>query len=710
MKTFFTFLLSFCFVGLSLGQVNWYIGPNGTNTPTSGASPLTPFATFSYACNYLTPGDTLFALGGTYQNSDYNDNDIWTGEPAARIEVNGAPGAYITFKPYQNQKPLIDFDGNYGILIQTSSYVRVTGFELRGIGWDIDITEAYGAWGTYKTAAGVVMDLAVQMGITPNDPALLGQELPKPATPNIEKPVLYNGRGIVANSSHHIEIIGNVVHDVPSSAIRVQQSDWVTVSENEVYHNTYWTSLGVGAIAVAEATNSDNTTGIKIRIENNHVHHNENRLISWAPDKLIVKFVIDEGTGIFMTRNRDTYQYGQIAIFNNLSYLNGASGITCHFTRRAIIEHNTVYLNGQTNTGTAGGISLNNADTVTVRNNISWSKSNKHALGWLSQPGIAITIAANLVFNGNGVSVTNNITSGWTAADPLFMNVAGGNFYLKNNSPALGLAVANFAPINDFYGVLRPTNADLGAVEHNIGQCTPCIKLNAKAYLQGGFNTTTGLMNDNLRAANLLPTTDPYSTLGFAHVGGGGSESAPATVFAVTGNNAIVDWIFLELRDKTNPANVLYTKSALIQKDGDIVETDGVSVVYFPTAPSGDYFVAVKHRNHLGVRTPAVVSLSRTAAAYDFTTSLSKAYQNTAITSNSAMSSLVSTTVYGLSRGNANGDNYINILDAALGKNQSSPNQTSVYRSTDVNLDGNVTGTDAAVTKNQSTPHKTAHL
>ena len=54
-------------------------------------------------------------------------------------------------------------------------------------------------------------------------------------------------------------------------------------------------------------------------------------------------------------------------------------------------------------------------------------------------------------------------------------------------------------------------------------------------------------MQDQLRIAGLLPTTEPYTAMGYDHVGGGGEQTSPA-VLATTGNNAIVDWVLLELR------------------------------------------------------------------------------------------------------------------------------------------------------------------
>ncbi|WP_146141543.1 beta strand repeat-containing protein [Spirosoma oryzae] len=157
-------------------------------------------------------------------------------------------------------------------------------------------------------------------------------------------------------------------------------------------------------------------------------------------------------------------------------------------------------------------------------------------------------------------------------------------------------------------------------------------QLSMRVLLQGALtnSTTAGRMRDDLRSKNLIPTTEPYTALGFAQAGGGGGEaiSSPATVLAVTGANAIVDWIFVELRSAANPAQVLATRSALLQADGDIVGVDGVSALNFTSNVLNNVatcYVAVRHRNHLGVMTASPVSTSALSSV-DFTNAAT-AYQ-----------------------------------------------------------------------------------
>jgi uncharacterized delta-60 repeat protein len=149
------------------------------------------------------------------------------------------------------------------------------------------------------------------------------------------------------------------------------------------------------------------------------------------------------------------------------------------------------------------------------------------------------------------------------------------------------------------------------------GASTPGLLVIARVILDGAYNTGTGLMNDALRAAALLPTSEPYSALGYVHNGGGG-EQTTAAVLSLTGPNAIVDWVVVELRDALGSGTVLASHSALLQRDGDVVALDGTSALSF-TLPSGPYHIAIRHRNHLGVMTAEPIALSATAATIDFT-------------------------------------------------------------------------------------------
>jgi hypothetical protein len=138
------------------------------------------------------------------------------------------------------------------------------------------------------------------------------------------------------------------------------------------------------------------------------------------------------------------------------------------------------------------------------------------------------------------------------------------------------------------------------------------IILDPIVFLQGAaLNPATGeitLMRDDLRSNNYIPTTSPY----------GDGLICNVNVLNVTGDNAIVDWVWIELRDETDNTIVEASRSALLQRDGNIVAVDGTSYVEFELA-SGNYYISIHHRNHLGIISNGTITLAKTVTTVDFT-------------------------------------------------------------------------------------------
>ena len=185
-------------------------------------------------------------------------------------------------------------------------------------------------------------------------------------------------------------------------------------------------------------------------------------------------------------------------------------------------------------------------------------------------------------------------------------------------------------------------------------------ELALKAILQGPYATNRQLMADDLRRRGFIPLTEPYTGIpSFVHFGEGGGEATTLNVLGNNGNNSIVDWIFIELRSNVDSTLIIATRSALIQRDGDIVDVDGESNVQF-IVPDGDYYVCLKHRNHLGVMTAAPVNFTTTQTTeIDFTTAETLTYGN------HAQLDVEGKMV--LRGGNANPDKYIILAGGGLG-------------------------------------------
>jgi len=153
-------------------------------------------------------------------------------------------------------------------------------------------------------------------------------------------------------------------------------------------------------------------------------------------------------------------------------------------------------------------------------------------------------------------------------------------------------------------------------------ELAPTVVVAAKVFLDGPYNSSTQLMNDGLRTNGLIPTTQPYSQLGYTVLGALTTTSA---VLAVSGNNAIVDWVLVELRGTSSPYAVVETRAGLLQRDGDIVAVNGTSALGFCVNP-GNYRIAIRHRNHLACMSGSSFALSSTATSIDLTTSTTITY------------------------------------------------------------------------------------
>lgn len=150
------------------------------------------------------------------------------------------------------------------------------------------------------------------------------------------------------------------------------------------------------------------------------------------------------------------------------------------------------------------------------------------------------------------------------------------------------------------------------------------LQLRPRVLLDGPWDPDTELMSDALRTNGLVPLMEPYTRLGYAHATSGG-EQIPAGVLAVNGNDAIVDWVMVELRRADRPDLVVASASALLQCDGDVVGLDGSGPVDLH-APPGTYHVAIKHRNHLGVMTSAPTAFSTSPLTVDHSSPSSGTY------------------------------------------------------------------------------------
>src|SRR5512140_367735 len=200
------------------------------------------------------------------------------------------------------------------------------------------------------------------------------------------------------------------------------------------------------------------------------------------------------------------------------------------------------------------------------------------------------------------------------------------------------------------------------------------VVANLKVLLEGAYSVTSDTMRTKL--APFLPKHHPYGDPPFNYTGSDSVNVFPASV---------VDWVLVELRSDTTASSTVARRAAFLEKDGLVVDLDGTNPLSFPSVQGGDYYLVVRHRNHLAVMSAAKVKLDSASVLYDFTTGQSKAYGS------NAMKSLGSR--FGLYAGDANMDGQVTSLDF----DQFDPKFRAAatgYQITDWNMDGQVTSLD----------------
>ena len=401
-------------------------------------------------------------------------------------------------------------------------------------------------------------------------------------------------------------------------------------------------------------------------------------LTNWAPqpNDLIRTMVVHNGSvylgGAFTTMNgeaRDRTAQVDDEFGGLLSWSPSVTGGTGVFTMAR--QGSTLYLGGDLTA--VNGQPRNFAAAVGTTGALaSWN------------PAISQMVHSIVPFNGNIAmggdfnDFTNMVVVNPTTASALTYSdingqvfalasttthlIAGGSFNAVSNYPVTKLAA--FTPI------------------------PPSVALTVRMFLEGPYVSTTQLMNDNLRAGGLLPYTEPYTALGYTYTTGGATGTASPTLLNVTGNNAIVDWVVVELRNSANNTQVVASRRALLQRDGDVVDLNGMAPLVIP-APPASYHVAVRHRNHLGVMSAAPIVLSATTTSVDFRNASQATFGTDARRTEGSRMVLWSGDV--AFDGNAKYSGSSNDRDpilSAIGGVVPTNTLTGQYRQEDLNLDG----------------------
>jgi FtsP/CotA-like multicopper oxidase with cupredoxin domain len=216
----------------------------------------------------------------------------------------------------------------------------------------------------------------------------------------------------------------------------------------------------------------------------------------------------------------------------------------------------------------------------------------------------------------------------------------------------------------------------------NLSITTGAKVLDLKVYLEDVY--VGPAMSDLLRTSNLIPLTQPYNVAPWNYPGTESVASIPV---------GVVDWVLVELRDAPTPDAALpatvvpgWPKAYFLKSDGTIVDLDGVSLPNIGNPViTNNLYVIVRHRNHIDIMSATSPTLTTGVYNYDFTTSVTQAYNGT------AGYKQIAPGVFGMVAGDADGDGDITTLDFTKWATDFGQ---SVYIPSDIDLDGSVSVLD----------------
>ena len=210
-----------------------------------------------------------------------------------------------------------------------------------------------------------------------------------------------------------------------------------------------------------------------------------------------------------------------------------------------------------------------------------------------------------------------------------------------------------------------------------------------KVWLSGPY--TTNAMSTNLNPT-YIPLSQPYADSFYdgTPMDYDGTESVASWGGALS---SAVDWVLVELRTTTAAASKVATQAAILMSDGMIRPISGAGdLVFSGVNPDVDYYVVVRHRNHVPIMSNALVDPTNGTPAptlYDMTV---EANIYSGVGSNGAKA--LGGGEFGLYAGDANGSGGTGAEDSAIWLPQ---NGFVGYLSGDFNLSGGAGAEDQAI-------------
>lgn len=150
-----------------------------------------------------------------------------------------------------------------------------------------------------------------------------------------------------------------------------------------------------------------------------------------------------------------------------------------------------------------------------------------------------------------------------------------------------------------------------------------CLDFKVSVALEGAYNTTTGLMSDQLNQFGLLPGQTPTSPVGVPTPIGQPFSIAPWNYNGTEGQYfgsasyppETVDWVLVSLRSSPQKSDELMQLAGLLNRDGSV---DLVRSCPLPVGSLNEAYVVIEHRDHMAVMSAAPIPVLSDALFHDF--------------------------------------------------------------------------------------------
>jgi hypothetical protein len=307
-------------------MTNYYVSSStgSDQSSSNGTNQNSPFLSIQRAANIAKAGDIVYIMPGEYKNSDPGQNIV-------TITQSGTVDAPITFKAFDpNDRPVIKVRNYAGIEV-AGSHVNLDGLIVQGNRSEFDgmTVEQVDAWQKSQ-----------------------GRFNP-----------ITSGSGIIVGSFFrqsyptHVKITNSIVRDLPGGGISTVRADYITVENNEVYRNAWYSPYNNSGISFYQNSNSDGNNGAKFIVRGNTVYGNQNLIKDYNRfGENNPNSKINDGNGIIVDDGART----QVQSVDN----GQAPQNLPAYQGKTIIEYNRVFNNG------GRGIEAFNSANVEIRNNV----------------------------------------------------------------------------------------------------------------------------------------------------------------------------------------------------------------------------------------------------------------------------------------------------------------------------------------------------